>query len=384
MKRLFFLTRSYGSGNLGGVLIRVKEADFFREAGFDVVVVTPDYDSKENNISADFISIPYDNKKLLVDTIFQNLGLYDDYLDKWVGKAFDILKNIVKPDDLIFATSGSELGMIKLGSKLKEAVNCKYIVNFHDPTDHSTVNGLRRKAKWFAVNRDSSEKKYVSNADLIITSSNTYNALLKKKYPKLESRIRNAYFGYVKEIEIRNTSNKKRNHIKVIYGGIMGKIQAPEILAEAVSSMDNVEAVFIGDYNYYEPIKKYIGNKRMTFIKSMPHAEYLNFIQEEADIGFFSLKGDYWAACVPSKLFEYINLGLPMVASLPDGDAKDIINKNKYGIAVNYNVHDLKDAIQSLSKSDIFTTCRRKIIEEKSRWKFEACFSDVVKWIDQI
>ena len=63
----------------------------------------------------------------------------------------------------------------------------------------------------------------------------------------------------------------------------------------------------------------------------MPHNEFLKFMIENIDIGFVSLANDYLGACVPSKIYEYINLGLPIIGALPNGDGLDIINKNNYG-----------------------------------------------------
>ena len=47
------------------------------------------------------------------------------------------------------------------------------------------------------------------------------------------------------------------------------------------------------------------------------------------DIGFFSLADEKFAYATPTKLFDYINLELPILAAIPNGESKDIIKKNQ-------------------------------------------------------
>jgi len=50
------------------------------------------------------------------------------------------------------------------------------------------------------------------------------------------------------------------------------------------------------------------------------------------DVGSVSLFNDYLGACVASKIYEYINLEIPIISALPLDDGKDIINAIGYCI----------------------------------------------------
>jgi len=386
MRRIFFFTRSYPPDKGGGVITRLKKIELLRKAGYKVVVVAPDYADSSTTVTEELIRIPYSSNKakVKIDLWLENFGIYEDYLDNWVKKTFNLLKDIVTSSDILYCTSGGELGMIKLGFFLKKECNCKFVINFHDPINYTKVNGLTRKAPVFAVNRDSFEKKYIPFADLIITCSQTFNTSLKVKYPFLKN-IKNSYHGYTNRSIIEIAKKKYVKPLKILYGGVFNQIQSPEILAEAILRTSNITGVFIGDYMHYKPILEYKGVKQIELYSRMSQNDFQEKVKSEIDIGFFSLKGDYWGACVPSKLFEYINLGLPILASLPPGDASDIVNMYHYGIAIHYsNLDGLVDAIEYMSDIAVLNNFRENILADRYKWSFEATFSDVLKWISDL
>ena len=161
--------------------------------------------------------------------------------------------------------------------------------------------------------------------------------------------------------------------------------QSPEILAEAILKTTNVEGIFIGKYENYTPMLKYDKSDRIKLLPMMSHDQYIITMSKSADIGFLSLRGDYWGACVPSKLFEYINMGLPVLASIPLGDAFDIINENNYGRAVYYkDMNGLIEAIKYMSNPDTLDTMRRNVFEDREKWAFDVNFANVLEWIKEL
>ena len=80
-------------------------------------------------------------------SFLERVGWFDDYLDPWVASALPYLSKIICKDDVIFCTSGGELGTIKLGALIKEETGCKFVVNFRDPLNYGYMEGLRRDKK---------------------------------------------------------------------------------------------------------------------------------------------------------------------------------------------------------------------------------------------
>ena len=386
--KLYYLTRSfYPYQKSGGSLLRKGQVDVFKKLNYNITVIVPNYDSNDLKKEDNIILIPQSyNMKLSL--YLERLGYYEDYLDKWVKVAFEYLKDTVKKDDIVFTTSGGELGIIKLGSLLKKKTNCKFIVNFHDPLDYSIVNGLKLDKK-FHVGREKQEERYLIHSDFILTSSKANQLSLQKKYPNLKEKIVNNYFGYIEKIDLEKYSKERSIKLRIAYVGNMGSLQKPEILYEIYNRLksSNIEIYFIGNINSNKTLLKIreLNDKNIKFIEFLPHNEFLEFMSQNIDIGFVSLTSDYLGACVPSKIYEYINLELPMIGALPDGDGKDIINSKGYGKACKYNdIEGLSKEIESFLDPNYLKTIKSNIIRDKESWSMQNRIKEVDNYLRSI
>ncbi|XNS81285.1 glycosyltransferase [Vibrio cyclitrophicus] len=359
--------------------MRTSTVQLLKNLGWNVVVVMPSSENVVRFIEEEgILRIPLRGNQRLA-AIFQRIGYQEDYLDKWVEDAYSYLQGTVKPSDIVFSTSGGELGTIKLGAILKRKIGCKFVVNYRDPTDYTLVHGLKKDNR-FHVSRESNEKKYLSCSDLVLTSSKSNLVNLSTKYQDLN--IINNYFGYVKETDVK-CNKRKRNKIRIAYAGSMlKKVQDPSYLIDIftlMSQRENFEVYFIGDTSKNkELVNKSKMFENVYFLDHMSHPEYLDFMMNNIDIGFLSLSKDYYGACVPSKLYEYINLIKPMVAILPEGDAKDIINSNHYGLAL--GSCDLEKAakyLDSLFDGNELYVCESNIRKDKHLWSMNHLIKDV-------
>lgn len=240
-----------------------------------------------------------------------------------------------------------------------------------DPINYTTVFGKMVDNK-FHVNRDKLEEKYLKNVDAVITSSLVNLKNLSNKYNFLKNRIYNNYFGYIKKKELSNVISKSRK-IRIAYSGSMlSSVQKPENLINIIRNLDKtkVEIYFIGNISVNKKLKK-IKDSNIKFINYMEHEEYLKFMSENIDLAFVSLSKDYYSACVPSKIYEYINLELPILGLLPlNSDSIDIINDNKFGFAC--ALEDSKLIVNKIneiiSNKNILLEYRSSLKEKKDDW----------------
>ncbi len=375
--KLYYITRTfYPHQKGGGPLMRAAAVDKLRELGWDVVVVMPGYRQIKVHESDNLIQIPT-LPILKITRLLQKVGLLEDYLDLWVRKSLKYLKNVVKKGDLVFATSGGELGTLKLAALLKSETGCTAVLNFRDPLEYALCHNLLIDNSYH-VSREKSEKKYLSAADLLVTSSQHYKSNLIDKYPEFAQKVINNYFGFFSNLlEVQRINERDDSIIRICYMGTMTNAQKPEILIEAFLSLasnikNKIELVFIGNHKPYCEFDPYRNTDKILFLDYMSSEELKEYIQANIHIGFVSLVKDYYGACVPSKIYEYINFELPILAALPSGDGLDIVNDNKFGLACKYNnTSELQNNIERMTDPVFLDLVRNKLKTNKNAWSMD-------------
>lgn len=365
--RIYILMATYSHLYSSGGTIAKATYEIFRNEGYEVKVVsTTDKDTPLCSGEVTYLPIGWN---IRVGSILTRMGLTEDYLDRWVNFGLEFFKkeNLTQ-EDLLIATTVGEIGTIKLASILKKRYDCKYIAHFHDPIKHAQMNGYKYDWKPHA-SREKTERDYLINVDYVVTCCDTYLEALLKKYPFLCGRAVNAHFGWIESV--KKSDRKSENILRIAYGGNFGWPQSPEILAKAVDGLDGIEAVFIGKYQNYKPILRFADCANVRLINRMNHVDYINYMQTNVDIAFLSLSKEYFSACIPAKLYDYINIGLPILASLPDGEAKKIINDNQYGIAVSIDINRLREAIYSLRDESVRCAFINNINSDKDKWNIK-------------
>lgn len=361
MKKVYFITRTLPENNNGGAIVRRGTIRYLKENGYQVIIVAP---YKETIISKErYLIKGLSRWSYLYNTFLFQLNIRFDYLENWANNAFDLLKDVVKKEDIVLATSGGEMGSLLLGSKLK-VLGCQVVLNLHDPVSYTLLEGkFSFNPKFPKKPRDKYEKKIFESVDKIITSSQSYCDWLKNKYPSMQDKFSCHHFGYINRIEYPQFSLLNNENINVVYGGAMGKLQGPEILLKVAEIFPHVQFTYVGDVNFEIP-----SNLANVVVKSkMDYLSFMDYLKKNADIGFFSLKGYIAKWCVPSKLYEYINVGLPILAAI-EGDAKEIVNKNEFGIATSYDVNSISDALKKLLKGEYLRKTKNNVIEHRHEW----------------
>lgn len=375
--KIYFITRTWDEkikANNSCSMMRILYAESLAKIA-EIVIVTPAYNGEEV-ITDNQISFCYNGEMLLVDNMLQYAGIYDDYLDRWTKKTYNYMKNIVKKDDIVFAVTGGELGCVKLGSMLQIACGCKYIVHFHDPIDGDVIFG-RKVDIYKGPERSKKINKYLKNADGMLTCSATYKEWLDKTMS--DKSVYNHYMGYATPIDLKDIE-KKDEVINIVYAGTMSPLQNSKILYEAVKGIDKVKVTYI--CAEAEKEKMSMPEDNIECIPLMPNAKFLEYMKEKADIGFTSLAGRYGKVFVPTKIFEYINLGLPILASVPkDGSAATIIEEGGYGmVSEEDNVEQLREVVLEMIQGDNISRFKQNILNDRDSWSFasrESEFLDI-------
>ena len=103
---------------------------------------------------------------------------------------------------------------------------------------------------------------------------------------------------------------------------------------DRADARDKLEIDIYGPESLYfrRKVKRHI-TEGVHFGGFLPHEDLLLKLAD-ADIGFLALADATFAYATPTKLFEYIELGIPVLGALPEGAARELIESYEIGLVV--------------------------------------------------
>lgn len=173
-------------------------------------------------------------------------------------------------------------------------------------------------------------------------------------YPSIKENITSKVLN---ENYFRNKFGIRKNQLIFLYQGGLLSARGVDKLLEAFEKMPNDKnvCVFMGYGELESKIKEVASSCNSVFFHSAVPSHDLLSYTSSADIGIHlipntCLNHDY---CMPNKLFEYLNAGIPVLVS----NVKDMgffVTKNKVGIVTDTtSVEDIIDTVDSLKLVDL-------------------------------
>ncbi|WP_299521432.1 glycosyltransferase family 4 protein [Winogradskyella sp.] len=237
----------------------------------------------------------------------------------------------------------------------------KVILNVSDlwPSAGFELGALKKNFSYKLLKR--LEAYNYRNANLILGQSNEILAhienitgkpklFLYRNYPNID-------FKDLKD----NSSDSKI--LKVVYAGLLGVAQGILRLCENLN-YDNIELHIYGSGSEEMDLKLFIdANKQLpVFFYGKVDRETLHKELLKYDLAIIPLLNRIYGS-VPSKIFEYAKLGLPMLY-FGGGEGETIISENELGwIAKVGNYDHLNAVITSIDKTDITLDIKKEVQE---------------------
>ena len=205
------------------------------------------------------------------------------------------------------------------------------------------------------------EKRIIRAADRISVTTEALREDLLDRYNLEPGKVEVVYNVVPPISEDVPRSEKSIAPMRVIYAGAMSRVQKPEVLLKAYAGLLAQDAGWLEQLQveFYGPESPYFSRKISKLIAPgcsfggfKPQAEMAQLVAG-ADLGFFSLSEDTYAYATPTKLFDYIEAGVPIIASLPQGAARDIVERHEIGlVAEKGDVEGLARCLQELVEND--------------------------------
>jgi len=156
-----------------------------------------------------------------------------------------------------------------------------------------------------------------------------------------------------------------------VYAGNMGAAQGMEtllFLVERMRANDEVGFVFVGRGDKVESLKKYANIKNLNnvlFFDEIDPRE-ISDLYSQCAVGLISLAPEHKSHNIPGKFLSYLNNGLPVLASVNEGnDLIELIRSFEVGAVIsNNNIDSLeREAILLLKKVSSQTNYKNNCIK---------------------
>jgi len=187
------------------------------------------------------------------------------------------------------------------------------------------------------------EIRLLKTADKIGCTSEGNKSYLLKHYPYLKKENLGVVYNSTKLLDkdFDKSTIKDKYDIAgkfvVVFGGNMGKPQQLENvlkLARSTSVYKNVIFLIIGSGTEVDALRREAQSMELSnilFVDKVPRKDYFNLLAN-CNLGLISLHQDFTVPNTPMKLNDYLNAGLPVLASIDrSNDLGTILVENNIG-----------------------------------------------------
>lgn len=239
--------------------------------------------------------------------------------------------------------------------------NRKLILNVSDlwPIAGLELGALKKNFSYKMLEKI--ERFNYKKAHLILGQSKEILAHVKSLFPKKETLLYRNYPDFdAPEITPRNTADKK---IKLVYAGLLGIAQGVYKLCTELD-YNNIELHIYGSGAEQKLIEAFIvmHPELPVYFHGRVTRDALHKILLQYDVAIIPLLNRIYGS-VPSKIFEYAKLGLPILY-FGGGEGEDVVKDNQLGWISNAgDYQDLNHVITSINVSKITLASKQKIKE---------------------
>ena len=299
----------------------------------------------------------------LFETIVPTADLY--WIKNGLKKAEGIFSKI--PIDAIY-TSFPQLASLELGYQLSKKYNIPLITEFRDGLafepliSHNSINNTIYGVL---------EEKYCNHSTALISIGNQLTTYFNTTYSRTPCYT--IFNGYDPEFFPKTRKKINSQHINFASFGSFSKSKTSidvTPMIEAIKSIcqkysQQVSFYFIGNLSDHEvrliETIKSETNATVAISPRVDKAEGLKFLSNNIDyLLFLGVKNE--TTIVSSKLFDYLNLQIPIIGICKGNEAETLINDTQTGEVCDFNKEDIENIIEKAVKKELkFSPQKEKI-----------------------
>jgi glycosyltransferase involved in cell wall biosynthesis len=331
----------------------------------------------ENNLVEQVDVITFDPKPTTLNLSSAKLNHFSIQANNFSNHFFKLIAQVkssigiakAKSYDLIWArgvTSGNIAFLTSVFSNIPFAVE-----SFEPHTDYMIEGRVWTSNSVKAIIQRILENRMGKKAKILITVSELYATTIASKYQRSINSIfsmacaidyKQFRYNKAKGLEIRKSHNIKPEDHVGIYVGKFGDIYYDDeffnLISNLIQKNHRIKTLIL------TPMLNHAIRQRARFnipvenmiIKSVAHHEVPGYLSA-SDFGYCPVKeSESRRFCSPIKVGEYLANGLPIVISRGIGDDSELIEKNNWGLVLDFEKvsMDSINSILSLSRNSIY------------------------------
>lgn len=181
--------------------------------------------------------------------------------------------------------------------------------------------------------------------------------------------------------------------VRIVYAGAISAIQGVDVLCQALEVLrrdkphlaERVRVSIYGPENAYR--RAVLSN---ALVPGVEYGGYLSAGEVSgrlhgADVCFLSLSSGDYAYAIPGKLYEYIAHGRPILAALPQGAARELIESQGFGLVADCgNPADLARQLEQMLDPMVRECLARAVVEKRGRYAAAPNFMSLSRRIQEL
>ena len=362
MKKILIITYFFPPLGGAGVQRTLKFIKYLPEFNYKPVILTPDHRFvrfiKDETLLKEmpkdaviyktpildinwFFKILYGFKMHMLVRWISEVLFFPDYQRQWLFFARLYVKKILKIENISLVYISSPPHSIQtLGVWIKKKYNIPFVADFRDPLTFNPLNKYRKLYNRYYEY----EKNILVTADCIISNTAVNKNTYIEKFGTAEGKITTITNGY-DNADFSLIKKKQKKNVKIIFshiGRLYTNYNASPLLnalSQIKSKLDNIEIRFVGSIpdSDIKLIKQFDLSPYIKLIPSCSHENALIYGQE-SDYLIVILAENQFLNFIPGKTFEYIRLGVPILAIVPEkGSCAEIIRETNTGVVISPN-----------------------------------------------
>lgn len=317
------------------------------------------YDSSEKAPHQRTILLDRFSKALSIGLNF--LKTWSSVPDAWIGwlpfALAGIRKVLANEDiDIIYTASYPYTSHI-IGLITSALYDKPWIVSFRDPWFNNPLIQRPTMLDWLAARM---ERKVLRSSDKIFIYKGWFpNGIqyFENRYPDLADKVVELpYVGYDQN-DFPNIVDSKPESFRITYAGnFYGGDYSPtnflvaisELLNEDCLPKEQLEVVFIGNLQkrFQELIDELKLREVINYVGRIPYDQVIPYLLNSAVSLWVMGQDASYQGNIPSKVFDYIGAGRPILAVVPEGESAEFIRRYNLGLVASpSNIERIKQCV---------------------------------------